>query len=77
MITYIASTLYIQKTTKTVAIFHQATIARVANINHKNIVQLSHRSIFSFKSKIKNGIVIHTNIVHIHIINFAFFIHHS
>jgi hypothetical protein len=73
MITYIASTEYIQNTTKTVAIFHHAIIASVASINHKNIVPESHIRIFSFTSNHQKGIIIHTRIIDIHIINSAFF----
>ncbi|MBT3726434.1 hypothetical protein HOF65_00795 [bacterium] len=77
IITYTASTAYIQKTTNTVAIFHHAIIARVANINHRNIVPESHISIFSFISNRQKGIIIQTSIELIHIINSAFFNHHS
>lgn len=72
IITYIASTEYIQKTTRTVAIFHQAIIARVANINQRNIVQESHIKTCCLISKNQNGISIHIKIIHIDIINSAF-----
>ncbi len=58
------------------AIFHQDIIAKVANINHKNIVQLSHINIFSLKSSRQKGIIIQAKIILIHIINSAFLIHH-
>jgi hypothetical protein len=56
-----------------VAIFHQAIIAKDANINHKNIVQLSHIKIFSLTSKNQKGINTHTRIIEICIIKTEFF----
>jgi hypothetical protein len=52
-------------------------MARLANINPKNIVPLSHISIFSLTSKKKKGIKIQTKIIESFIINKAFSTHHS
>jgi len=57
-----------------VAIFQPEIIASVANINPRNIVQLSHMSIFSLISNHQKGIIIQTKIKQIFIINSAFFI---
>jgi hypothetical protein len=55
-----------------VAIFHPDIIANVASINHKNIVPLSHISIFSLISKNQKGMRIHMSIVDTDMTKIAF-----